>query len=86
MQVKIENVIWQFAKIYRNWMAEENADLSDIGMNIAAPAFFQVLQKTGHAVEEIDAEGNSIWRATEKFLRETGLEAGPLIVFGPEMH
>lgn len=86
MKVKMENVIWQFAKVYRKLMAAEHPDLTDVGMNIAAPAFFKALVATGHGFEEIDAEGNSIWRVTDEFLRENGVEAGPLVVFGPGVH
>jgi hypothetical protein len=57
-----------------------------ISMSIAAAATFHGLRDVGHAVEEVDAEGTVCWRATPKFLRETGLEPGPLIRLGPDVH
>jgi hypothetical protein len=85
MNVKIESVLWEFAKLYRKKLVAEHPD-QPIGMNIAAVATLQAMRANGDAVEELDADGNSIWRATPRFLHATGLEAGPLVIFGPEVH
>jgi hypothetical protein len=80
--IKIDSVLWQFAKFYRKKFNANNPD-EQIGMNIAAVATLRALEANGDAVEEIDAAGNSILRATPKFLRATGLKRGPLITLGP---
>ena len=85
MHIKIENVIWQFAKHYRKLFIANNPR-KPISMSIAAAATFHALRDVGHAVEEVDADGTVCWRATPKFLRETGLEPGPLITLGPDVH
>lgn len=41
---------------------------------------------SGNAEEHKDDDGNSIWKATPKFLAETGLEPGSPVVFAPDVH
>jgi hypothetical protein len=83
--VRIENAIWQFAKLYRELFAANNPDAEPLTMSIAAVSTFQALQHVGDAVEETDTDGNVTWRATPQFLRKTGVEPGPLVTFGPEV-
>jgi len=85
MNVRIENVLWQLAKFYRERLAEDHPD-QPITMSVAALATFQALKDNGDAVEQVDADGNVTWKATPQLLRKTGLEPGPLVTFGPEVH
>jgi hypothetical protein len=85
MNIRIENVIWQFAKQYRKKFIANHPDMQ-ISMSIAAVATFRALRDSGHAVEELDAAGNATWKVTKKFPRETGLEPGPFMTFAPEVH
>jgi hypothetical protein len=85
MIVRMESILWQFAKLM---CKKFNADHPDqlIGMNIAAAAALLAFEAYGHALEELDADGNSTWKATPKLLGATGLEPGPLIILGPKVH
>lgn len=82
MRIKIENVIWQFAKAFRKKFVADHPGL-EISMSVAAVAAFGALKANGHAEECVDSDGAIIWKATPKFLNETGLEPGPLVVLGP---
>ena len=80
MIVKMDTVLWQFAKFYRDKFNIDHPN-EKIEMNVAAVATFQALESSGDAVEERGA-GVSIWRATPKFLAASGLERGETITFG----
>ncbi len=82
MNIKIENVIWQFAKLYRDKFAADHPG-QQMNMSVAAVATFLALKENGDAVEHADADGSVTWKATPKFLQSTGLEPGPLVIFGP---
>ncbi len=84
-KIQIANVIWQFGKQYRKMFIANHPDMQ-VSMSTAAVATFRALMATGHAVEEMDTDGNAIWKVTEQFLCETGLEPGPFITFGSELH
>ena len=81
MIVKMDSVLWQFAKFYRSKLNAEYPD-KQIGMNIAATAMMRAMMTSGDAVEEY-SDGVSTWRATQKFLDSTGLERGAVLTFGP---
>ena len=85
MRIKIENVIWQLAKAFRKKFAADHPGL-EINMSVAAVAAFNSLKANGHAEEYVDSDGATIWKATPKFLTETGLEPGPFVVLGPGVH
>lgn len=85
MVIKIENVIWQFAKLYQRKLVTAHPDC-EINMSVAAVATLRAFKESGHAVEHPNADGSVTWKATPKFLRETGLEPGPLVTFGPGIH
>ena len=81
MTVKMDSVLWQFAKFYRSKFNADHPD-EQIEMNVAAIAMFQAFVANGDAVEEY-SDGVSTWRATQKFLDNTGLERGTVLTFGP---
>jgi hypothetical protein len=55
----------------------------ELNEKTAVIAVLIVFKRGGIAVEYADHEGNITWRATSKFLRNTGREAGALVTIGP---
>ena len=84
MVVKMDSVLWQFAKFYCRKFNIENPGVS-AGMNVMASATLRALRDHGDAEEEY-SDGVSTWRATQKFLDSTGLERGAVLTFGPEIN
>jgi hypothetical protein len=85
MNVKIDDVIWQLAKVYREEFIAKHPD-KPISMSFSAVVTFLALRASGRAVEELDADGNSTLKATPKLLRETGLEPGRFVTLGLGVH
>ena len=53
MRIKIENVIWQFAKAFRKKFVADHPGL-EFSMSVAAVAAFGALKANGHAEECVD--------------------------------
>jgi hypothetical protein len=79
--IKMDSVLWQFAKFYRRQFNIEYPDMQ-AGMDITVFATLQALAAHGEAEEERGADV-WMWRATPKLLQDTGLERGPTITLGP---
>jgi hypothetical protein len=79
MKIKIDNVIWQFAKLYRKKFVEDHPGRK-LNMSVAAVATFCALRDNGNAEECTNADGSVT------FLSQTGLETGPLVTLGPGVH
>jgi hypothetical protein len=75
MIVEIDDVLWQFAKLYRKKL---NAEHPDLDIADATVAMLRAFAASGDAVEG-RAAGVSTWRATPKFLDATGLPRGPTV-------
>jgi hypothetical protein len=79
MQVKMENILWQYAKYcHKKYTAEVDPEA---GIGVIAISALQALESQGYAVRIED--GDVTWRATPAFL--PGRERGPLVTFGPNM-
>jgi hypothetical protein len=76
MQVKMENILWQYAKYCH--VVEQECSLSVSAINTLLN-----LESRGHAVRIEDGDVSVTWRATPAFL--PGRERGPLVTFGPDM-
>lgn len=81
MYVQIDEVLWEFSKLYRGKFHAENPDV-ELSEDIAAIAMLRAMELTGDVVQHIRLDGNVTWKATQKFLGSTGLETGPLVTVG----
>ena len=81
MYVQIDEVLWEFSKLYRGKFLAENPDV-ELSEDIAAIAMLRAMELTGDVVQHIRLDGNVTWKATQKFLGSTGLETGPLVTVG----
>jgi hypothetical protein len=79
--VQIDEVLWEFSKLYRGKFLAENPDV-ELSEDIAAIAMLRAMELTGDVVQHIRLDGNVTWKATQKFLGSTGLETGPLVTVG----
>jgi hypothetical protein len=78
MVVRMEEVLWQLSKYYCRKLNTEHPG-AELSPDVAAMALLCALERSGDAVQNICPEGIVTWRATTKFLRDTGLETGPLV-------
>lgn len=81
MYVQIDEVLWEFSKLYRGKFLAENPDV-ELSEDITAIAMLRAMELTGDVVQHIRLDGNVTWKATQKFLGSTGLETGPLVTVG----
>jgi hypothetical protein len=53
---------------------------------VIATGMLQAMKTSGDVEEHEDDDGNSIWKATPKFLANTVLEPGPPVIFAPDVN
>jgi hypothetical protein len=82
VEMRLDQVLWDFAQQYRKMFAKNNPHLK-LSKDQAAISMLMSFEEGGHAVRYTDPDGSIIWRASPKFLRETGLEPGTLVSIGP---
>jgi hypothetical protein len=78
----MDQVLWDYAQFYRKMYAADHPHL-DVSKELAAIALLETQEGLGGAIRYTDADGTITWRASPKFLRETGLEPGSLVTIGP---
>jgi hypothetical protein len=81
MNVQMDEVLWEFSKLYRGKFLAENPDV-ELSEDITAIAMLRAMELTGDVVQHIRPDGNVTWKTTPKFLGSTGLETGPLVTVG----
>jgi hypothetical protein len=85
-KVIVDSVLWGFAKCYHKLYVQEHPKNKQVSISVIATGMLQAMKTSGDAEEHEDDAGNSIWKATPKFLRQTGLEPGPPVIFAPDVH
>ncbi len=78
MQVKMENILWQYAKYCH--VVEQECSLSVSAINTLLN-----LESRGHAVRIEDGDVSVTWRSDAGELSSRSRTPGPLVTFGPDM-
>jgi hypothetical protein len=79
--IKMDEVLWEFSKRYGTLYTAQTGIC--LGERAAAVAGLLAFENSGDAVRCANSDGSITWKATPKFLCETGLEAGSLVTFRP---
>jgi hypothetical protein len=83
--VQLDEILWEYAKFYRKMMIIDFSDCEWISEEFVAVATCLVLEESGDASRHSDPAGNNItFKATQKFLRSIGHEAGSLVTIRRE--
>ena len=85
MNVQMDEVLWEFSKLYREMFLIKNPDV-ELSKDVAAIATLRAMEDTGHAVQHIRPDGNVTWKVTPKFLGSPGLETGPLVTLASKLN
>jgi hypothetical protein len=85
MNVQMDEVLWEFSKLYREMFLTKNPEV-ELSEDVAAIATLRAMEVTGHAVQHIRPDGNVTWKVTPKFLGSTGLETGPLVILASKLN
>jgi hypothetical protein len=80
--MRLDQVLWDFAQFYGKLFRADHPDLK-LSIDQAVLAGALAFEERGVAVRYTDPDGGMTWKATPKFLRETGLEPGGLVTIGP---
>jgi hypothetical protein len=80
--IRMDQVLWAFAQCYHKMYAADHPH-PDLSKELAAIAMLMAQEEIGRAIRYTDPDGTITWRASPKFLRETGLEPGSLVTIGP---
>jgi hypothetical protein len=85
-KVIVDSVLWGFAQYYHKLYLQEHPKNKQVSIGVVATGMLKAMKTDGNAEEYEDDAGNLIWKATPKFLAETGLEAGPPVIFAPDVN
>jgi hypothetical protein len=83
--VKMDSALYHFGKFYHKKYLKGHLG-SEVGEGVIVMSMLFAFEENGDAVKHLDADGNVTWKATAKFLASTGVEAGPIISFGPHLN
>jgi hypothetical protein len=83
--VQLDEILWECAKFYREMMTVDYPDRKEISEEFVAVVTCLVLEKSGDASRHSDpAADNVTFKATQKFLRSIGRDAGSLVTIRGE--
>jgi hypothetical protein len=83
--VQLDQVLWEFAKLYRKKPIIDHPGREEPSEELVAVMACLVLENFGHVSRHNDPAGNNVtFKATQKFLRSIGHEAGSLITIRGE--
>jgi hypothetical protein len=85
MICQMDEVLWEFSKLYGKKFHAEHPD-AELNADVIAIAMLRAMEVTGDAVQNILPDGNITWKATPKFLGSTSLETGPLVTLGSPLN
>jgi hypothetical protein len=85
-KVIMDSVLWGFAQCYHKLYVQEHPKNKQVSIGVIAAGMLQAMKTSGDAEEYEDDAGNSIWKATPKFLANIGLEPGPPVIFVPDVN
>jgi hypothetical protein len=80
--IKLDHVLWRFAQFYRDKLLAKGLPRGASEEVVAIGAVL-AFEKSGDAIRFEDPDGSITWKATPKFLKSTGLEAGSLVIIQP---
>ena len=86
MKIIVDEVLLGFAQYYRLLYLQEHPKVKDIHIGVIGAGMLQGMKISGDVEVHKDDDGNLIWKATPKFLAETGLEPGPPTVLDRREH
>jgi hypothetical protein len=70
-KVIMDSVLWGFAQCYHKLYVQEHPKNKQVSIGVIAAGMLQAMKTSGDAEEYEDDAGNSIWKATPKFLANT---------------
>jgi hypothetical protein len=82
LPIRMDEVLWEFAQRYHKLHSVARPHLN-ASVGLVTVSMLMMYEEFGSAVRYTAPDGSTTWRASAKFLRETGLEPGGLVTMGP---